>query len=267
MSKMQEALDEDQERNKSFYFAEDEAPTVYRVTGIQDAESCGMYWRSSFIGRESNVQDKYAETGTLIHLILQDEMSAFANRPRILTEDDRAQIRARLDELGENQTLANLYGKYLMRLLSYVIGCEIVDIEGQYTIPNIHITLEGKADLVLRDKTGAYKIIDHKTNRRPQPNHAWEAKFQMQAYANAVCEKYDIPEVTVIVGNVNLDEDNIFVVRRSVSAMNLRIGRAMRNIQHYEEEAYRRVGAHCKYCKVSADCESHKKMKENGNKN
>lgn len=262
VGRVEQALDNEEERNSSYLFAEHEEITRYRVTGIQQAEQCGKLWRNDYINTSKGVANKYAQTGTLIHLIIEDQMRAFAGQDRILTEDDMQSVRERIDELGENRTMSNLWGKYLRRLMSYVIGNEIVDIEGEYSIPNGHIVLEGHADLILRDsQTGRITIIDHKTNRRPSANHLWEAKLQVQAYGNAVCEKFGVESVRFIIGNVNLDEDNIFTVYKSLSMMNARIGRAMRNIKEWENEHYRRAGDHCKYCGDETTCATRKTYK------
>lgn len=267
-NRVDEAIGNAEERNNLFKFESVEEITNYRVTGIQLAIKCGVKFRQDFVkgpGQHEEFRNKYLTTGSLVHLLLEDEMLAFAGQERFLSFEDKDRIRETLGELQEGKTLNNLYSKFLPRFMQYLFACEIIGIEQDFTVPNNQsINLGGHADLVLKDNnTGLITIVDFKTHRRPKFAHEWESSFQCVAYGNAACQHYGVDSVRFIIGCVNLDEDAIFTIKRSPSAVNLPIRKALRNIDD-GIAGQKTTGDHCRGCNFTEKCESHRKMKELG---
>lgn len=259
---VQEAIDNEIANTRSYRFSDLSSVTKFRVTGIQSAENCGRYWRESFLTLpmlgDTPLQESgnvYTQTGTLIHLLLENSLLPFAGKAKKLSASDEKLIHEKLEELGETKTLFNCQ-TYRGRLFDLMMeGYEILEIEKKVQVPNKYINLSGHVDVVMKNPAGGITVLDHKTNRKPASNAKWQSKFQMNAYGNALCEEHGVDKIEFIIGNVNLAEDNKFPICRNEFALNIRIHEALENIRKNTEG----VGDDCYSCSSKESCNAHKR--------
>ena len=261
---VEETIGNDNARNRSFLFKSLDEVTKFRVTGIQSAEVCGRYWRMNFLkatsdDEQNDSSNKWTKIGTLIHLLAEDFLLRMSGQPAKLEQSDITQIISALEELEDLKSYQN-WLIYQQRLMMYILGGEIIRVEKDVIIPNKIAPLSGQVDLLFRDRNGVLTVLDHKTNRKPSPNHKWKSKFQINAYATSICHEYGVDEVRFIIGNVNQVEDNDFIVRGSVANMNVRINHAINNIKNGAEG----VGDNCHSCiaKENGTCPTYRKYLE-----
>lgn len=241
-TRISEALSSAEERNDSFLFNSIGEVKKFRVTGLQTAEQCGKLWRINFLRAESKAAgltsrgNKYTKIGTLIHLLAEDFILKTMTGNGVLQDGDEQAIIDALksEELDDFKSYLN-FQAYKVRLMMRLIGAELIAVEKNLVIPNTYVELEGQADLIFRNREGNITILDHKTNRKPVENHKWTSKFQINAYAAAICEQYNVESVRFVIGNVNQTTDNYFPIVGSRKTMDLRVLQALENIEHATE--------------------------------
>lgn len=260
--KVRSILEQQEKRNISFLFESVSNVSKIRVTTAQEIEKCPRRWSRS-LGRpiykepirevESTKKTKnYSLIGTLVHLYVENAViSHFTGQD--LDNDFMAEILEMffVESPEESMNLA----KYVARLKKTLADYELLATEQEVQIPvTIPIPVFGQIDAIFRNtKTGEIRIVDHKTNRKPDYEKDWRKKLQVVSYCAAVCEIYGVPNVSFMVGKVNLDSDLIFDMPNPYDEANRRYFQIYQSIMKNADEAA--VNDECKYCGFRNECD------------
>jgi CRISPR/Cas system-associated exonuclease Cas4 (RecB family) len=229
-----------------------------RVTSLDTFRTCPSKWRASILGYGEEVKSKAAETGTLLHQIIED----YLFRKFKLYTNECQDIQIMLENAGvpAKERLALI--SYLQSITPYRERIKAVEYEFKLQFVENAPPVVGHIDLLLDDDDGGITIIDHKSNRTYQEVNYWKKQLQLQFYAGAVhCIWPNAPHIRCQIGYILLNETVNWEFTQD----------EIRNYLHYLSTIYHefieefrvysrtsefpeRVNSHCKYCSVKRDC-------------
>jgi hypothetical protein len=244
-----------------------------RVTSAELIEQCPMRWYSELPVNNSTYPKKPKEgvdfglIGTLIHALGEQHLGRVCqivdyNEEDDLTTEESALINIALGTMLPDKEVNN-WTRYQTRLARKFAGSELLSREKRWEIPcDIGYRVTGGIDSVLRDRDGKIWLLDHKTERKPHTKGYWRSKLQIVSYVAAIGQYYDVEEVGVFIGLVNLPEDCVFTlnVANSLHSIRERYALIEQSIRNGAQE--RKAGAACRYCLLSDVCDKNKNRKE-----
>lgn len=251
---------EDLARTMSFYAKSFSEVKKLRVTSFQSAEECPRRWFKDTIGENIKPsQNTHSRIGTIVHLLCENIIKRSCWNIEFLTDKQLTSAIAELYKLAPLKELEN-FNKYAERLSNFAKDWELLEVEQEYEIPvNLPVPVFGQLDAIFRNKhSGNIRIVDHKTNRKPETREQWKAKLQPQLYSLAVMSKYRLNDITFQIGQVNNKEEIIFAyTSKELDGILSRSKRIWDTLVDKQLNPPAKLNNYCIYCAHVSDCKKY----------